>query len=166
MDHAERFDCFQLPIYANSYLHVSLKLPSVTLNSHNSLLCINSYKYPHKLSLIFHHLMFISFHTMLFYIVFLFALFTDIPVLSSHLESRDTFLFYLPSPRDTPNCFVFPVFLVYPIVLFYFFQFAIAYIKGHIKMQYYFFFVFEMSLAARTSLFYVVLKKYTSTNGG
>lgn len=152
LDHAERFNCCQLPIYANSYVHVSLKLPSITFICHNSLLYINSYKIiPHKLSLIFHHFMFISFHTMLLYIDFWLALFTDIPVLSSHLESPDTFLFYLPSPRVTP-CFVFPVFLIYPIFLFYFFEFGIAYIKGHIEMQYYFFFVLEMSLAATTFL--------------
>lgn len=47
------------------------------------------------MSLIFHHLMFISVHTMLLYIDFLFALFTDNPVLSSYLESHDIFINYL-----------------------------------------------------------------------
>lgn len=85
------FWCFQLPIYANSYLHVSLKLPSVTLFHITHYYILIHIKYPHKLSLIFHHLMFISVHTMLLYIVFLFALFTDNPVLSSYLESHDIF---------------------------------------------------------------------------
>lgn len=64
------FRCFQLPIYANSYIHVSLKLPSVTLFHITHYYILIHIKYPHKLSLIFHHLMFISFHTMLLYIVF------------------------------------------------------------------------------------------------
>lgn len=145
------FWCLQLPIYANSYLHVSLKLPSVTLFHITHYYILIHIKYPHKLSLIFHHLMFISVHTMLLYIVFFIRIVYRQSC--SFKLSRITWHFLkLPSPRDTP-CFVFQEFLVYPFLVFFFFEFAITYIKDHIKMQYCFFFVHEMSLAARIFLF-------------